>query len=108
MPRPRLTRRMVRAWLDQDDAERLDKIAAGRGVDVPTLVAETLYPLLDAEEQGEFMFTVTLGAEDVRTLRGSIERLCSDEPDPVNIDEEIPKWLGVYCRLGIERDADSN
>ncbi len=107
MPHPRLTRRMVRAWLDQDDAERLDKIAAGRGVDVPTLVADTLYPMLDAEERGE-SFTVTLAANDVRTLRSTIERLCSDEPEPVNIDEELPKWLAVYCRLGIERDADSN
>jgi hypothetical protein len=86
----------------------LERIATGRNIDVPTLVAETLYPLLDAEEQGEFMFTVMLGANDVRTLRSTIERLCSDEPDPVNIDEELPKWLAVYCRLGIERDADSN
>jgi hypothetical protein len=108
MPRPLLTRRLVRAYLDADQAAHLERIATGRNIDVPTLIAATLQPLLAAEEQGEDMFTVTLGADDVRTLRGTIERLCDDEPEPVNIDEEIPKWLGVYCRLGIERDADSN
>jgi hypothetical protein len=107
MPRTRLTRRLVRAYLDTDQATQLERIATGRNIDVPTLIADTLYPLLDSEGQGE-SFTVTLGADDVRTLRSTIARLCSDESDPVNIDEEIPKWLQVYCRMGIDRDMAGN
>jgi hypothetical protein len=98
---------MVRCWLDQADAERLEKIAAERNIDVPTLVADTLYPLLDAQGQGVRMFTVTLEPEDVRRMRGIIERLCSEEPEPVDADAEIPKWLQVYVNTGIDDDSDS-
>jgi len=104
---PRLTRRLISAYLDAGQVEQLQRIATGRNTDVPTLIADTLQPLLAAEGQGE-SFTITLGADDVRTLRSTIERLCDDEPDPVNIDEEIPKWLQVYCRMGIDRDMAGN
>lgn len=109
MPRTRLTRtrKMVRAWLDQEDAERLETIAAGRGVDVPTLVADTLYPLLDSQEQGVQLFTVTLTPDDVRRLRAIITRLCDEEPEPVDVDAEIPKWLQVYVNTGIDDDEVS-
>jgi hypothetical protein len=95
---------MVRTWLDQADAEQLDKLAASRGIDVSTLIADAIYPLIDAEPD-ESVWPVAMSVEDEKWLRREIADLCSGEAD-VDIDDEIYKWIRVYVRDGVERGRE--
>jgi hypothetical protein len=95
---------MVRTWLDQADADRLDRVAASRGIDAATVIANALYPHIDAGSD-ESVWTVVLSAEEEQWLRQEIAELCSDDVD-VDIDDEIFKWLRGYIGDGVRRSKE--
>jgi hypothetical protein len=67
--RPKLNRRLVTLNLDNDQAARLDRLAAPRGQKAGDFVADLLKPILEAEN-GEALnwFTVALNGPDFALL----------------------------------------
>jgi hypothetical protein len=64
--RPRLHRRLVTLNLDNEEASRLDRLAAPHGQNASEFVSELLRPLLQAEngEENLFWFLCALNGPD--------------------------------------------
>jgi hypothetical protein len=67
--KPKLSRRLLTLDLDNDQAERLDRLAAPRGQKAADFVADVLKPILEAENAEVLnWFTVALNGADFALL----------------------------------------
>jgi hypothetical protein len=67
--RPKLNRRLLTLNLDNEEASRLDRLAAPRGQKAGDFVAELLNPILEAENaEGLHWFAVALSGADFALL----------------------------------------
>ncbi len=68
-----LNRRFFNVWVDMEQAERLEKLAASKGVDVGDVVREVLTPLLAGGDEGDEVGRYVLVNIPDRTYRAHIK-----------------------------------